>query len=198
MVEALTQTKANFGERRVNTLKEIAFPLAMREWVKYESADDLSDGQILAEVKQRFPGESGYPTVRCIYEWRNDARKERTEARRRVWDRTFAESARFLVPKCLVSLDRALDAATGSLARAVAKEDDKAIPRLTKAVVEVASEMLTHLGAPTHETHADPEAIKREALAALMAAGKSASEAEEAFSAFAVGAVAVLGAGEGE
>lgn len=166
----------------------------MREWVKWESPDDCSDAQVLDLVKDRF--HAPYPSLRSIDEWRKVAQRERAESRRRVYERQFAQSAGYLVPKVLVALDRALDTATEALGRAREAKNDKAVPSLTKAVVACASEMLTHLGAPTHAHEADPEAIRREALAALMAAGQSAAEAEAVLAVFAAGPVAALEAGD--
>jgi hypothetical protein len=162
----------------------VFYPDDMRAFVKYECDPSWSWEEVQRELKGRWA--EPWPAARTINQWREQARAEQEACRRQVWEREFASRARYLVPKCLVSLDKSLTAAVETLEEARERKDDKITLRAATTVKDIAGEMLTHLGAPSHEAAADPEAIKREALAALMSAGKSAEEAETLFSSLAL------------
>ena len=105
-----------------------------------------------------------------------------------------------LVPKVIVSLDRALTRAVDLLAEAQADDDRKTQLGAMQRIKELGGELLSHLGAPTLETTpVDPASIRLQFIAARISAGKSQQEAEADFADMvaAVSPQGALGSGSG-
>lgn len=183
---------------------EIAYPPAVREWVKREVNPLASAERVIQAIRERWPNLSRYPHPDTIRAWRESARHERDSLRREVYARMWREQGRSIIPAAIVGVATAQSEADAVLRRAVLRAErlhlvyqenpserslvaveraDRLVIQALAALRDTGYQLLTLTGAETSSAAAEPELIREDFVKQLMTSGEftTREQAEVAF-----------------